>query len=164
MLELHIASQGGDADELIQIYNLANTVFHGRVATFANQAYSAGAWAFLFGRDRILYEHSSLMWHSYAGGFGGKRQDLLDQMEHDDRRLSKFLMGTLEPYFTKKELKRMNSGKDFWLDTEEACRRGMCTHVYVNGVLLDAEDYLNPPKPPKPPKRPKKKKVKKVKN
>jgi ATP-dependent protease ClpP protease subunit len=142
VLEFHIASRGGEVDELVQFYNLCNTMFHGRVTTFANHAYSAGAWAFLMGTDRIAYEHTSFMLHSYAGGFGGKRQDLLDHMEHEDRRLNTFLMGTLKDYFSKKELKKMNKGKDFWMNTEEMCERGIATHVLKDGDVLSAEEYL----------------------
>ena len=142
ILEFHISSNGGSVDELLELYNLCDTLFFGRVTTYANHAYSAGAWAFLMGTDRVLYEHSSLMWHSYAGGFGGKRQDLLDHMKHEDSRLNVFLMGTLEPYFTAKEIKKMNSGKDFWLNTEDACKRGIATHVMIHGEVISADDYL----------------------
>ncbi len=142
ILEFHVSSNGGSVDELIELYNLCDTLFYGRVTTFANHAYSAGAWSFLMGTDRVLYEHSSLMWHSYSGGFGGKRQDLMDHMKHEDSRLNVFLMGTLEKYFTKKEIKKMNKGKDFWINTKEACERGIATHVMTKGEVLTAEDYL----------------------
>ena len=97
------------------------------------------------------------MWHSYAGGFMGKRQDMLDHLEHEDKRLETFLMGTLHPYFNKTEIKKMNQGKDFWIDTKEACQRGICTHVAINGTLVTADAYINPKK------QTKEKKVKKVK-
>ena len=142
VLEFHIASNGGSVDELVQLYNLVNTMFHDRISTFASHAYSAGAWAFLMGAERVAYEHTSFMLHSYAGGFGGKRQDLLDHMDHEDRRLNSFLMGTLTDYFSAKELKKMNKGKDYWLNTEEMCERNIATHVLKNGIVYTAAEYL----------------------
>ena len=136
ILEFHVASNGGSVDELIELYNLCDTLFYGRVTTYMNHGYSAGCWAFLMGTDRVVYEHSSGMFHSYSGGFGGKRQDLLDHMEHEDKRLEVFLMGTLKPYFNKKEIKKMGRGKDFWFDTKEACERGIATHVMVKGEVV----------------------------
>ena len=146
MLEIHIASDGGEVDDLIQLYNLCNSVFYKRVVTYVSHAYSAGAWTFLMGNERVLYEHSSLMWHSYSGGFGGKRQDLLDRVEHEDARLERFLMGTLSPYFSKKEIRKMNKGKDYWVTTMEACQRGICTHVLKDGKVITAKDYITPKK------------------
>jgi ATP-dependent protease ClpP protease subunit len=161
ILELHIASDGGNVDELIQLYNICNTLFYNRVTTFANHAYSAGAWAFLLGNDRVLYDHSSLMWHSYSTGMGGKRQDLLDRIEHEDKRLEVFLMGTLTKYFSKKEIRKMNKGKDFWLTTKDACERGIATHVMKDGEVYTNEEYLDLIDPKKIKKR--KKEAKKAK-
>lgn len=142
VLEFHIASNGGLISELLELYNLCNTLFFGRVTTFVNHGYSAGGWAFLFGTDRCVYEHSDLMWHSYSGGAAGKRDDMITQLNHNDKRINKFLMGTLEPYFTKKELKKMNKGKDYWMGAEEALDRGLATHIMRNGAVETAQDYL----------------------
>ena len=160
VLEFHISSHGGAVEELIELYNLCNTVFYGRMSTFVNFGYSAGAWAFLFGTERVVFEHSDLMFHSYSGGFGGKRDDMLTHMEHEDKRINKFLMGTLEPYFTKKEIKKMIKGKDFWLGSIEMLQRGIATHILIDGEAMTADEYLNPKKPEKTtePKKVKRKK------
>jgi ATP-dependent protease ClpP protease subunit len=142
ILELHISSHGGVVDELVEIHNLCDTLFYDRVVTYLNIGYSAGAWAFLLGKERLVYEHSDLMFHSYAGGGYGKRDDMLNHIEHQDKRVSKYLGDTLKPYFTKKEIRKMMKGQDYWLDTEEMCRRGIATHVMVKGDVYTAEDYL----------------------
>ena len=98
--------------------------------------------AFLFGQERLIYEHSDWMMHSYSAGFGGKRQDLLDHLEHEDKKLKKFFNQLMEPYFTKKELKKIQKGKDFWLNAEEILERGIATHIMVKGEVYTAQEYL----------------------
>ena len=141
-LEFHISSRGGSVDELLEIYNICDTIFHNRVTCYCNYGYSAGAMAFLFGKERLVYEHSDWMMHSYTAGFGGKRQDLLDHLEHEDKKLKKFFNQLLKPYFTKKELKKIQEGKDFWLNSEEMLKRGIATHIMIKGEVLTAEEYL----------------------
>ena len=159
ILELHISSRGGYVDELIQFYNLCDTLFHERVTTYLNYGYSAGALIFLLGTDRLIYEHSDIMFHSWSGGYYGKRDDMLTQMEHEDKRLEKLFMQLMKPYFSKKELKKMQSGKEFWLSPKEMLERGIATHIMVRGELLTAKEYLSPKKKSK-----KSKKHKKTKN
>ncbi len=142
VLELHISSHGGLVSELIELYNLVDTLFYKRVTTYCNFGYSAGALASLFGEDRIIYEHSDWMMHSYSGGFIGKRDDMLTHLEHEDKRISKFFNDIMTPYFTKKELKKMEGGKDFWMSAEEMLDRGIATHIMVKGLIITAVDYL----------------------
>ena len=146
ILEFHISSNGGVVDELLELYNLVDSMFSSRTTTFVNYGYSAGGWAFLMGRDRVVYEHSDLMFHSYTGGSYGKREDMINQLEHNDKRINRFLMGSLKPYFTKKEIKKMNKGKDYWLDSKDMLERGIATHIIVKGEVTTREDYMNPPK------------------
>ena len=149
ILEFHISSRGGVIDELLELYNLCNTLFHGNVTTYCNHGYSAGAMAFLFGAERGIYEHSDWMMHSWSGGFGGKRDDVLTHMKHEDKRLAKFFNNIMLPYFTKKELKDMQGGKDFWMDSTEMLKRGIATHILKNGEVHTAEEYLAAGKKPK---------------
>lgn len=142
MLELHISSHGGFVHELLELYNLIDTIFYKGVATFCNYGYSAGAMAFLMGEERVVYEHSDWMMHSYSGGFIGKRDDMLTHLKHEDKRLQRFFNEIMEPYFTKKELKKMQGGKDFWMTSEEMLDRGVATHIMVRGELMEGWQYM----------------------
>ena len=144
VLEFHISSHGGFVEELLELYNLCDTMFHGKVVTFVNFGYSAGGWAFLIGKERVVYEHSDLMFHSYSGGAYGKRDDMINHLEHSDKRINTFLLGTLEPYFTKKEIKKMNKGKDYWLNSTQMLERGIATHIMLKGKIVPADEFLNP--------------------
>ena len=144
-LEIFISSYGGEYNELVEFYNTINTNY-GYVTTFLNYGYSAGALAFLFGTERIVYEHSEFMIHSYSTGVGGKREDLLNHVNFQDKQILTFFDKMLKPYFTKKEIKKINKGKDFWVNSKEMLERGIATGIIVEGVYMSREDYLNPPK------------------
>lgn len=141
-LEFHVSSHGGLVSEVMELYNLVNTLFYKKVVTYCNFGYSAGALAFLFGEDRVIYKHSDWMMHSYSGGFVGKRDDMLTHLEHEDKRISEFFDEIMAPYFTKKELKKMQAGKDFWMSSEELLKRKIATHIMVDGEILEGQTHL----------------------
>lgn len=140
-LELHISSEGGSFDELVEYYDVVSSYFSG-VTSFLSFGYSAGAIAFLFGEERVVYEHSSWMTHSYAGGAYGKRDDMLTQLKHSDDRIQKFFDKMLSPYFSKKEMKKMAQGKDYWMNSEQMLERGIATSIIIDGESLSAQEYL----------------------
>jgi ATP-dependent protease ClpP protease subunit len=98
--------------------------------------------AFLMGTERIIYEHSDMMIHSYTGGAYGKRQDMLDQAIHQDKMLNTFFTKIYSQYFTKKEIKKLLKGQDFWLDTQDIIKRKICTGIVTDdGVYYTLKDY-----------------------
>ncbi len=143
VVELHISSYGGDMAELLELYNTLNSMYTETCSTFLNFGYSAGALAFLFGSERIVYEHSDWMIHSYSGGTFGKRDDMLTHIKHSDKMITKFFNKILGPYFTKKELRNINRGDDFWMDAEEMIKRGIATGIIIDGVYSTRDDYLD---------------------
>ena len=155
-VELHISSYGGSIAELLETYNVLNSMYPEAVTTFLNYGYSAGAMAFLFGTNRIVYENSDFMVHSYAGGSYGKREDMLNHIDHQDKQVTKFLDSQLSPYFTKKEIKKINNGKDYWMNSEEMIKRGIATGIIINGEYKTREDMLDVYDPKRITKRAKK--------
>ena len=141
IVEININSDGGSFFEILSFYNTIVPKFP-EVTTFLNYGYSAGSMAFLLGTKRIVYEHSDMMIHSYSGGNWGKRQDLLDQTEHHDKIITGFFNKIYSPYFSKKEMKKINKGKDFWLDSKEMLKRGIATHIITDdGMFYTGEEY-----------------------
>jgi ATP-dependent protease ClpP protease subunit len=142
-LEIHISSDGGNFYELVEFYNLLKPKFS-NIVTFLNRGYSAGSMMFLIGDERIVYEHSDFMGHSYSVYSYGKREDMLNQTMHRDKMITDFFNKMYSPYFSKKEIKQINKGKDFWIDSKEMLKRGI-----ANGIILDTgeyktrEEYLN---------------------
>ncbi|NPA61657.1 MAG: hypothetical protein GXO06_05185 [Epsilonproteobacteria bacterium] len=145
-LELVINSSGGLINEGQQFYNIIQEKFYGRtVAYLNNMGYSMGALLFCMADKRVVYEYSDLMFHTYSHGSKGKGDEVQSHVEHTSKKLRKFFKHIVvkRGFLTKKEFKAMMIGKDFWMDTEEMCRRGIATHVIMEGKELTADDYLD---------------------
>ena len=142
VLEIHISSQGGYIHELIQFYSVINAAFGENIVTYLDYGYSSGAMMFLFGKKRIVYEYSDFLLHSYSSGFFGKRNEVLSQLEHTDKRIQKFMKKMLKPYLSKKEIKRLSKGEDFWMDSHEMLKRGIATHIIIGDDIKSREEYL----------------------
>ena len=142
IVELHISSYGGSIAELLELYNTLSSMYPEAVTTYLNYGYSAGAMAFLFGTDRIIYEFSDYMVHSYSAGLGGKREDMLNHAMHQDKYVLSFFNKILSPYFTQKEIKKINAGKDYWMDSDEMMVRGIATGIIIDGKYNTRAEYL----------------------
>jgi ATP-dependent protease ClpP protease subunit len=140
-ISIFIASEGGNFFEIVQFYNLMVPKFD-NIITYLHTGYSAGSMAFLLGTTRYVYEHSDMMVHSYTGVNYGKRDDMLNQTHHQDKMITTFFKKIYSPYFTKKEIKRINKGEDFWMDSKEMLKRGIATHIITDsGEVLDYKGY-----------------------
>jgi len=108
-----------------------------------NHGYSGGAMAFVMAKDRIIYKHSTAMFHFFSGGERGKGHDMLDSLQHSIGTIGKYYREQLNPYFTKKELTRMiKGGKEFWMDSTEMMNRGVATGIIIGGEYFTSEDYF----------------------
>ena len=146
-LEIHVASRGGALDELTELSNAIKATFgsgpEAAVVVYINHAYSAGAMISLLGATRVVYEDSDLLFHSYAGGAYGKRDDMISQLEHGDRQASRYMKRIIsdQGYLSDKEFKEMQSGKDFWMDSTEMLKRNIATHILIDGQMMTRKEY-----------------------
>ena len=165
-LELRINSDGGSVIEGQQFFNVILEKFGDNTTTFLdNHGYSMGALLFCMGRQRVIYPYSELMFHNYTHGVWGKGENVKSQVKHTARSLTAFFQDLTvnQDFLTKKEFKKMLLGKDFWMDCEEMCRRGIATHVVIWGETITAKEYLKMLKKDEKEQKKKPKKQKKVK-
>jgi ATP-dependent protease ClpP protease subunit len=103
-----------------------------------------GALLFCMADRRVVYPYSDLMFHNYASTFSGKGGELKSRLEHRDRLLRKFFKDMIvkKGFLTKQEFEDMIIGKDFWMDVEEMCKRGIATHVVYKHEEIKAKKYL----------------------
>lgn len=144
-LELRINSGGGLVTEGKQFFNIILEKFGHKTTTFLdNYGYSMGALLFCMGHRRVVYPYSALMFHNYSHGSWGKGENVRSHVKHTSRTLKSFFrdLTVKQGFLTDKEFKEMLLGKDFWMDTEEMCRRGIATHVVINGKELTAKRFL----------------------
>lgn len=143
-LECRISSRGGYVHELQQFRNIIENTFPERTVTILDPlGYSCGALIFCMGTERIVYEHSEIMFHDYSGGIGGKGGEIEAQAKHTPAFIRKLFNAIIGDFMTPEEIEQMIIGKDFWFDTEEMCKRGICTHVMVKGEVYESNMYLH---------------------
>lgn len=142
-LEIKIASCGGSVFELNKIVNTAKSFFYKRIVTFIDShAYSAGALIFLVGDTRIVYENSCSMFHDVALFVYGKHSDVKNETIFNQRYFDNLIKKELKDFFSNEEIEEMLNGKEFWLDAYEMCKRGIATHIFVFGELMEAAKYI----------------------
>ena len=145
ILELRINSPGGLVSEGIILFNTMREIFNGRTITYNDSAgYSMGAMIFSLGDERVCYEDSSLMYHNYSTAYWGKGSEIKSYVDYEDQHFDTFFRKKIvnKGYMTEDEYIDMKKGVDFWLDSYEMAKRGICTHVIVSGYKLDSEAYI----------------------
>jgi len=106
-----------------------------------SQAASMAALMFCIGSKRVIYENSSIMFHNFSGGTSGKGQEMLDHLNHTIENITLFFKSYIIG-LSKKELNKMFNGREYWFGAEEMCRRGIATHVNIDGIMVPAKQYL----------------------
>ncbi len=146
-IEIRIDSPGGSIFEGYKVYNIVKEHFNGRSTSYIDGiAYSMGAFLFLACDKRVVYETSSFMLHDFSGGDVGKGGEMRDSLDHASRLIKKVFKKTFVGgnFLSEQEfIRMMDDGKQWWMDTEEMCLRGVATHVIVEDTELTAEEYID---------------------
>ena len=144
-LELIISSNGGFVQEGQQFYNLIQEHFYNRTVSYLdNHGYSMGALLFCMADKRVVYPYSDFMFHNYSGGAVGKGGELKSRIKHKSKALEQFFFDIIvkKGFLSENEFKQMLVGQDYWMDAKELCKRGIATHVIIDGEELEAKEYL----------------------
>ena len=145
VLEFMIDSGGGFVNEGMQFYNIIQEKFYGRsVAYLDNKGYSMGAMLFSMCEKRVVYPYSDFMYHNYSGGAAGKGGEVKARVNHVSKKLEAFFYDIIvkQGFLSEDEYQQMLVGQDYWMGTKEMCKRGIATHVIVDGKELTAKEYL----------------------
>jgi ATP-dependent protease ClpP protease subunit len=138
-------SEGCAYGKGITLYNSMRELFNGRSTTYLDSTgFSMGAMLFSLGDERISYEDSSLMFHTFSSGYMGKGQELKSYVDFETSHFDKFFRQKIvsKGFLTNDEYEHMKIGKDFWFDSYEMAKRGICTHVVVGGYRLDNDAFI----------------------
>ncbi len=144
-LEFIINSGSGFINEGMQFYNLIQEKFLQRTTAYLdNFGYSMGALLFCMADKRVVYPYSDFMFHTYSSVLGGKGSDIKNRFQHADKKIKNFFRNIIveQGFLSKEEFKKMLLGHDYWMDTKELCKRGIATHVIVDGKEITAKEYL----------------------
>jgi ATP-dependent protease ClpP protease subunit len=134
-------SPGGLVSEGRAIINAVQNTGADIQTELLSEASSMAAIMFCIGDRRIIYENSSLMFHNFSGGIGGKGHEMRDRLKHTIKNITAFFRGHIIG-LSEEEIQQMLGGKEFWFGAKELCERGIATHVNVDGVMIPAKRYL----------------------
>ena len=155
---VHINSTGGSVTEGIRLMDgLITTGVINLTTELQPMGYSMGALLFMVGGKRVVTSHSDMMIHNYSAVAFGKGGEIIDAHNHHGKQFNALLVEYfVDPgYITKEEYTRILDGKDLWLTADEMCKRGIATHIEVNGVFMTVESYLKTAKDRNPKSKPK---------
>ncbi len=141
-LELHISGNGGAFGEGLSLYNVIDAKFKENSTAYLNYGYSMNALAFMFCKERIIFEHSEIMFHNYSTGYSGKGAEIKAYIEHTDAHMRRFNKSILSDYLSEDELERMNESKDFWMGAIEMLNRGIATGIIIQGEYLSRDEWF----------------------
>jgi ATP-dependent protease ClpP protease subunit len=143
ILEIRINSGGGEVGIGQKLIALMSEMFPERSITVMDaEASSMAAMIFLAGDKRVVYEHSLCMLHNYSMGMFGKGGEVGDRYAATNDSMIAYLKGAIDSYVKKKEFKRILDGKDLYLDAFQMCKRGIATHIIVEGKEIEAAEYV----------------------
>ena len=134
-------SPGGLVSEGRAIINAVQNTGADIQTELLSEASSMAAIMFCIGDRRIIYENSSLMFHNFSGGVGGKGHEMKDRLKHTIKNITAFFRGNIIG-LTEDEIQQMLDGKEWWFSSKEMCERGIATHVNIDGVMIPAKRYL----------------------
>lgn len=141
-LEYRISSPGGYVTECQQMVNIAENNFKGRTTGYIDShASSAGAILFSACDKRVVHWNSRIMFHNYSGGYFGEYRKMKDRLDFDEKHIIDFLT-IAKPFFSKKEWKKLINSKEYWFDAKEMLKRGVATHIVIDGVEYNKKEGL----------------------
>lgn len=124
-LNLYINSPGGYVDTMFQLVNLITTCRGTVIGHLLGPSASAACSIFLACHGWVVHPYSTLMGHTWRGGFWGKgKMDVMPQMEAFTKTIDAMMMDLYFPFFTEEEIIHMiDNNKDVYLTSDEINKR-----------------------------------------
>lgn len=141
-LQIRISSSGGFIRTGQMLINIIDDIFSDRCYTIIeNEAVSMAAVIFCKGVERIVYPHSLIMFHNYSAGYYGKGNEINAWHEAFYPMALNYLK-THSVGLSEDEVIRLSRGEDFWFNAEQMLKRGIATHILIDGTKLTAKEYF----------------------
>ena len=116
-------SPGGRVDTLNLFLNALRRCRSKYVLARVNYAASAAALLALYCDNIEFNTNSTLMLHTYSGGYRGKGQEVQSEVEHYGKNYNELNKYILQKILTDNEIQELLDGKDFYFTGEEAVKR-----------------------------------------
>lgn len=122
-IELWINSSGGYLSTTFQLIEAIKVSEASVVAVLCGECHSAASMIALACDEVCVLESAHMLVHTSSGGFVGKNSDMRKSVEFNSKFVDKFLEKIYKGFLTESEIKKLQSGVDFWFDADEIKRR-----------------------------------------
>lgn len=145
-IDIYFNSNGGYLDTAIQFIDAIHRCRGNVVGHLVGSAHSAAGAIFLACHGWVVGENASMLVHMASGGMQGKFPDIALQWKHDESNVKRVNKRAYKYFLSRKELKDMNKGKDFWFNSDEILKR---VKIVSKKRTKEYENSSNPAELPK---------------
>lgn len=118
-VSIHLNTVGGQISTGVQIINAMKNSKATITTILESEAYSLGTLIFLSGDEMVLNENCRMMFHTFAGGFGGKGSDMISEMASTVDWFIQLGREIYIPFLSEEEFTALLRGEDLWMTTPE---------------------------------------------
>jgi ATP-dependent protease ClpP protease subunit len=123
-LHIYIDSIGGNAYELINLYNIIVNNYKNKIHTYLlNEAYSSAGLLFLLGDIKHINAYSLLMLHDVTLFPQGQIQNIKKYVEAKELIYKQLMKNVCLNFLTKKEFELLELGRDLYFGFDELKKR-----------------------------------------
>jgi ATP-dependent Clp protease protease subunit len=123
IIYLHINCYGGQALTAVQLMRSISESNAKVIASVEGACMSAATFIFLMADMCELSEHSIFMFHNFSGGAIGKGNEMIAQVQHNEKWGKHLLNSLYKGFFTPEEIASIIEGKDYWLTADDVSKR-----------------------------------------
>jgi len=122
-ITLYINSPGGSIWICQQILNAMSNCKAKLITVADGIVASCATFIFLHGDEYIVNDYSEFMAHTYSTFVFGKGHEVADRSRFREKEWGRFVKKFYKDFLTKKEIKKLINGKDYWLGAKEIKER-----------------------------------------
>lgn len=138
-IQLHVQSYGGTIDDMWALIDIIEASITPVITYCSGYCMSAAALIFLAGHHRVMYPHSSIMFHQMLAGTFGKFEDLkLEQRQFDT--MHKGIIKYIKSHTKLKKKffhKMVDLKQDMYLTAKQCLKHGVCDKIINNTDTRD---------------------------
>ena len=122
-IKLHINSPGGYLSTATQFLRCLQETRASVIASVEGECSSAATILLLAASSFEVSDHSTLLFHTFSSGMGGKGNELRERSKFDSSWSEKYFHDIYKDFLSKEEIDQLLEGKDFWFDADETIER-----------------------------------------
>lgn len=123
VIHIHISSPGGYVSTMTQILHNMDMCQAEVIGHLEGQCHSAATFIFLGCDNWVINPDAILLFHSISGGSWGEAHKMIAGALATNEWGQRLAERYYYPFLSKKEIKKLTEGKDFWMFGDEVSKR-----------------------------------------